>query len=408
MSALETMKAGVSAYADGQLDKAMAVFEKARAEAESSTDPSGSHQYNILLWLARVNLDMWFIRPAEDLVETAAKIANKSLESSADGLYDLEFLPALLKCKRRLFKEADELAEKLLADRFEKNGSSSLQAAAALQEVGVILFESGRYAEAETALRKAVLIREHKLGNDNLAYAESLSTLSAVYAAQNESVRAQPLCNLALKIREKHLHANHPLVGCSLYHMAVLKLRGKRVPEAEALFRRSLKIAEDHLPANHPVICMELVGLASALLADFRYKAAQDLYERAITAAESTYPQRVSDLFAAVSGLGNAYIADNQFAKAEPLVRRALAMLREDHELQFAGERGMVENLMTTQVWQGKIVDAISLFPDQLRAKHTSDFSTLINRVESVVDFLQKNVLPQDIPDEKVNKKADE
>jgi hypothetical protein len=83
-------------------------------------------------------------------------------------------------------------------------------------------------------------------------------------------------------------------------------------------------------------------------------------------------------------------------------------MLNEDPDLQFAGEYSMVESLITTQLYQGKLVDAMRLFPDQMRAKHTSQFAGALNLIESVTDFVQRYVLPPEVPHEKVPRKTEE
>jgi tetratricopeptide (TPR) repeat protein len=223
--------------------------------------------------------------------------------------------------------------------------------------------------------------------------------MSANYIMQGNIVSAAPFCEKALGIRETHLAVSHFLLGSSLHQLATIKLRMKKVNEAEMLWRRALAIHEEELPPNHPQICAELNGLAQALNADFRYKEAAECFEKGLTAADSAYPKNMNSLFASVSGLGLTYIAQREFGRAEPHISRALVILRESPDLLAVNELGLIENLITSRFWQGKLVDAIALYPDQARAKHTADFSGMIRSLENLVEFLQKNVLSENFPD---------
>ena len=195
--------------------------------------------------------------------------------------------------------------------------------------------------------------------------------MAAVYAAQGRSVLAEPFAKKALKIREDKLRMNHYLIGISLQQLAALKLMSFHVPQAEELWRRALSIAETHFTPNHPHVVSALNGLAATVKADYRWREASTIYERAYKAAESAYPTDVRNLFNSISGLGMVYVSIQEYNKAEPLIRRGLSMLNEDPDLQFAGEYSMVESLIATQVYQGKLVDAMRLFPTQNASENT-------------------------------------
>jgi tetratricopeptide (TPR) repeat protein len=407
MTDLQDLKTGIAAYNAGELNSAQSSFEKALVQAQSSAEDSDC-SYSILLWLGRVNLEQCFLKVAEDYSEKAQALTNKKITAIEDDVYDVETLFTLLKIKRRLFKEAEQLAQELLDKRIATAGSSSLKTAIALHNLGIAHLEAGRFQEAESNLRRAFIIRENISGKEGLDYAESLRALAAVYAAQNRSVLAEPFAKQALRIREDKLRSNHYLIGSSLQQLAALKLKSFHVPQAEELWRRALSIAEAQFTPNHPSVVSALNGLAATVNADYRPKEAATLYERAYKAAESAYPQDIRNLFNSISGLGTVYVSLQEFDKAEPLIRRGLAMLKDDADLQFAGEYSMVESLITTQLYQGKLVDALRLFPDQMRAKHTSQFAGAVNLIESVTDFVKKNVLPPEVPHEKVPRKTDE
>jgi tetratricopeptide (TPR) repeat protein len=396
MNILYSLKASISSHEDGHWTRALVDAEEAKQEAEKE----GKHLYEALLWYGKFNLDLWYIKVAEEMVAKAGTLAEKKLEVvDEEARYDLEFLSAQLKAKRRHFQDAIDEAESLLQTRMSKEDPSGLRIAGALQAAGTVYFDASRFTEAESAFRRALLIRETKLGKEHLLYAETLEALGVTYSTQQEYVRARPFCKLALSIREKLLPSNHLLIAFSLHENAKLKLHAHYVPEAEAMWRRALTIAQAELPASHPKISQIMSGLASALLRDYQPAAAREFYERALTTAEAAYPQRVADVFTAVAGLGAACIASREFELAEPLNARALSLLKEYDELQNSNESGLVENLMTSQMLQGKVIDAMRLYPDQMRAKHTGNFARTLKRIEQIAGLIQ-NHLPEEMANE--------
>jgi tetratricopeptide (TPR) repeat protein len=407
MTAIQDLKTGITAYGASELESAQASFEKALVQAQSSAEDSEC-SYSILLWLGRVNLELCFLKAAEDYAEKAQALSNKTVTPAEDDIYDVETLFTLIKIKRRLFAEAEQLAQELLDKRLATTGSSSLKTAIALHNLGTANLEAGHFVEAESNLRRALIIRENISGKESLDYAESLRAMAAVYAAQGRSVLAEPFAKKALKIREDKLRMNHYLIGISLQQLAALKLMSFHVPQAEELWRRALSIAETHFTPNHPHVVSALNGLAATVKADYRWREASTIYERAYKAAESAYPTDVRNLFNSISGLGMVYVSIQEYNKAEPLIRRGLSMLNEDPDLQFAGEYSMVESLIATQVYQGKLVDAMRLFPTQMRAKHTSQFAGVLNLIETATDYVQRYVLPPEVPHEKVPRKTEE
>jgi tetratricopeptide (TPR) repeat protein len=114
----------------------------------------------------------------------------------------------------------------------------------ALNKLGNIWRQQGRYEEAAASLREALENVRPALGNDNPATADCMANLARVYLAQGRAAAAEPLVRHAVEIRRRVLHeGNWQIASAQSLLGAVLVALG-RPAEAEPLLlgaRRALK-----------------------------------------------------------------------------------------------------------------------------------------------------------------------
>ena len=127
---------------------------------------------------------------------------------------------------------------------------------------GVSAYKQGRYAEAEQWLRDAVKEAEAVKPQD-LRLARSLNDLGVVYYAQGKYAEAVPLYERALVIQGKILGREHPDVALTLNNLAALYHAQGKYYKAEPLYERSLAIRENSLGPLHPELLPILSGLAA-------------------------------------------------------------------------------------------------------------------------------------------------
>jgi tetratricopeptide (TPR) repeat protein len=389
------LKDGIAAYRDGRYAQAATCLEQALDKAQA--EKSQMHLlYTLNLWLGEINLALAHLAQAEKLWAGADACEQKKLEDNGSSDLDLESLGARLLALQDKHDESEAAAKALLVQAKEIFGSESLPAASSFNTLGVVLDQAGKTQEATVVLRRALSIRERILGTDSLPYAQSLTNLALNYARENNVTSAEALCKRALAVREKHLREAHPLIGYSLHHLAAQILRQGHADQSYDYFSRALRIFEKELPENHPQIGSTLNGLGSAAIAMKRFDQAQELFERALKIAEAEERRSDINILSAASGLGLAYLSQNQFSKAEPHIKRALRLVEDSHQLQAAAEKGLLDRLMVCYVLQGKFVDAIRLYPDSMRASHTSDFETVIELFKMVGKLAQRHLGPKD------------
>jgi tetratricopeptide (TPR) repeat protein len=123
-------------------------------------------------------------------------------------------------------------------------------------------YKQGRYAEAEQWLAEAVKDAEAAKPQD-LRLARSLNDLGVIYYAQGKYAQAVPLYERALAIQGAMLGREHPLVALTLNNLAALYHAQGKYYKAEPLYERSLAIREKTLGREHPDVLASLTGLAA-------------------------------------------------------------------------------------------------------------------------------------------------
>jgi tetratricopeptide (TPR) repeat protein len=399
MTASQTLALGIVAYQDGRYLDAFQLCEQALEEATSSEQLEVSI-YAIHLWLAEISLQLGDFKKAQKFVDNSCKCVNKEIEATSNakfaGVADIASVQWRLASIMARHEEAQAGIANLVAQQKERYGVDSLHLANALNSQGVILCESGQTKDAEAPLRRAMSMRERFVGVDSVSFSESLNNLSVNYSMQNNFTLAEALCSRALSLRRKHLRATHSLIGYSLYNFGDQKLKHQESKKAEENFLAALKIFEQELPPRHPQLSMTLSGLGTALVAQRKFKEARIPLERALAIAEETPVQKDLLLLSALSGLGLAHLGSLQFKEAEPYTKRALHMVEHSDQLKTAAEKGLLDHLMVCYVLQGKLADALKLYPDSMRAKYTATFESFFDLLATVGEFAKKQLPPRD------------
>ena len=85
----------------------------------------------------------------------------------------------------------------------------------------IILFQQGKYSEAEKLAKEALILAKEKFGEDHQKIAASMDTLAMIYKTEGKFGEAEPLYKKALAIREKSQGPNHSDVVHVLENMVI-------------------------------------------------------------------------------------------------------------------------------------------------------------------------------------------
>jgi tetratricopeptide (TPR) repeat protein len=191
-----------------------------------------------------------------EMAEKFQEIAQKRLLSAAASKAEngnLKYTQLVYAESAAYFREAVELHP--------NDGDETL--ADYLTRLGMVLLDTGDFAEAEKPFIRALDILKKTLGSEHPDVAVNLNNLSVLYCRQGKYDKAELHCQRALEIQEKTLGSEHSDVATSLNNLAGLYVDQGKYEEAEPLSRRALQIMEKVLGPEHPYVAMSLNTLAT-------------------------------------------------------------------------------------------------------------------------------------------------
>ena len=207
--------------------------------------------------------------------------------------------------------------------------------------LGLVCMDEGDYAAAESLFSHAAFARERASGPDDPEVALSLTNFAIALQATGDYARARITNERCVAIREKSLGPEHFLTGMSRSFLAGSLASLGDDDRALPLYERALATVEHALPAGHPAIARVLEDYGAALEASGRYEQARAVYERALVIREATHGPWHAHVAESLHRLAGALHALGETARAESLYLHATAIrertLGPDHPEVAAG-----------------------------------------------------------------------
>jgi serine/threonine-protein kinase len=163
--------------------------------------------------------------------------------------------------------------------------------AAWLNAEGLLLYRSGKLAEAIDVHRRALALRERLLGPDHLEVAISANNLGLAVMDSGGIGDAIAILRRAGAIREKNLGPDHPDVALSLHHLGLALTLAHRDAEAKETLGRALAAYERIHGKDSPELVMPLTTLGASALETGDLATATALLERATSLAPADHPR---------------------------------------------------------------------------------------------------------------------
>lgn len=202
-------------------------------------------------------------------------------------------------------------------------------------DLGLLFYTQGNWAEAESLIRRALAIYEASFGEAHPNVATGLNNLAQLLQNTNRLVEAEPLMRRALAIDEASFGEGHPNVATVLNNLAQLLQDTNRLAEAEPLMRRALTIAESSFGEAHPKVAVSLNNLALLLMTTNRLVEAEPLMRRALAIDEDSFGEAHPNVARKLNNLALLLKDTKRLAEAEPLMRNSLEIF-----LQFTANTG--------------------------------------------------------------------
>jgi tetratricopeptide (TPR) repeat protein len=230
--------------------------------------------------------------------------------------------------ERGRYDEADATLQRTLTMQEQMLGPNHDDVSATLTRMGESCFSQGNYRRAKKVLIRAVAIAELHVVPDQYpnTFILALHVLCAVYLALEEYGRAQPIAERQLTLEEQFMGPHHSAVGSALTNVAMC-LRGQgKLSEALSMYERSSAIAERVHGPNHTEVARSLCNLGSLYLEQGDHRRAKDVLERALAIDERALGPQHLDVANTLQHLASCCYAVGDLAQAKTLLERALAI----------------------------------------------------------------------------------
>lgn len=225
------------------------------------------------------------------------------------------------------YREAEPVFLEAIAIMEKAFGPDHLELATPLNNLAVCYKYLARFLDAGPLYQRALAITERALGQDDVGVATIYHNLGGLEHAAGNFLRGEPFARKSVRIRTRALGAGHPDVAADLTALAALLDPQKKYVEAERLYRRALGIVERACGPNHHAVAVNLNNLAAMSQARGRTVEAEAMYRRALAIDTGGLGAGHPKVGFCLNNLG-ALLKDDRPEEAAPLFRRALAIFR--------------------------------------------------------------------------------
>ncbi len=209
-------------------------------------------------------------------------------------------------------------------------------AVAVIEDLGELLVETEKMAEAESLMRLSLASRRALHGDEDHRLARSLTKLADIAKFNASPAEAESLYREALAIRQRALGDTAQDVGSSMNDFAVFLWGRGRYEEAEPLYRRALEIRKAAYGDDHPDISTMTDNLALLLVCRGKYSEAEPLHRAALEGRRRFLGEEHPFVAISLCNLSLCLECLSRYAEAEELMRESLRMIRayhgEDHQ----------------------------------------------------------------------------
>jgi serine/threonine protein kinase/Tfp pilus assembly protein PilF len=227
-----------------------------------------------------------------------------------------------------LYSSARPLQESALATRRRVLGEEHPDTLTSINDMGFLLRNQGRLAEAEAYYREALEKRRRVLGEEHQETLASINNLGALLQTQNRLAEAEAFFREAREKSRRILGEEHPQTLLSINNIGVLLWAHGRLEEAEACFREAMEKRRRVLGEEHPHTLGSINNMGFLLQAQGRLGEAEPYYREALEKRRRVLGEEHPETLASINNMGFLLQAQGRMGEAEPYLREALEKFR--------------------------------------------------------------------------------
>jgi len=276
------------------------------------------------------------------LRESYAMFEQAGLPETEDLVFTLNHLGLLLWATGRS-AEAEPYMVRAIALRRQLMGDDA-GVAIATSNLGLIRDARGDLDGAERLFRQAEEIYAALRDREYFEHGTNLNNLAMTLFLKDQSAEAEPLMREAVALFRRTIGPDHATVGVAMFNLARIELARGRVEQALRTLRDGATRL-GHLPPSHPDVARGQTHEAAILLAVGRLAEAERLARRSLATRTGAYAAGDWRIAETEGILGRILRARGREDQALPLLRRSrdalLAALGPGHPRTRAAERDL-------------------------------------------------------------------
>ncbi len=243
-------------------------------------------------------------------------------------------------------------------------------------DVGEILYASGKYNSAEISFKTARFIQEYNGLTDTKMGAGVISNLGLIHHTTGRFSGAEELTLQAMQIQKDILNDMHGF-GASVNNLAVLYKDMGRFNEAEKLFNQAIELTRETKGENSSAMAIIRNNKAILLQVLGKYQDAEKELIRAIGLASDSFKEKSANYVRMKVNLALLYQLQGQYNKAEEIYLDAIKLKKKRLGTSHPDYAVMLRNLASLYMEKGeteKVEDllnrAIKIFEKKFGVNH--------------------------------------
>ncbi|KAI9784903.1 MAG: hypothetical protein M1816_000598, partial [Peltula sp. TS41687] len=256
------------------------------------------------------------------------------------------------------YHEAEKIHRQAVGGQEKQQGPEHPDTLRSLRNLAYVLSQQGRYKEAEKIHRQALGGQEKQQGPEHPDTLRSLDSLAYVLFQQGKYQEAEKIHRQALGGQEKQLGPEHLDTLRSLNNLAVVLAKQGRCQEAEKIHRRVLDAREKQLGPEHPDTLSSLSNLAYVLSNQCRYQEAEKIHRQALDALEKQQGPEHLDTLSSLDSLAIVLSNQGRYQEAEKIHRQALGGQEKQLGPEHLDTLRSLNNLAVVLAKQGRCQEA--------------------------------------------------
>jgi eukaryotic-like serine/threonine-protein kinase len=260
-----------------------------------------------------------------------------------------------------LYPRAQPLLERALDIQRRIHGPRNPETLKAADDLALLLYREGHYADAEKMGRETLDVRHQVLGPDHPETLKSMLTLALTLDDEGHYAEAEKMERELLDIQRRVLGPEHRDTLETIANLATTLMAEGRYAEAEKMERELLDIESRVLGPEHPTTLDTITNLSVTLMHEGRYAEAERMERELLNIERRVLGPEHPDTLVTINGLAGTLEEQGRYAEAEKMERELLDIQRRVLGPEHPETAVSVYNLSCLAARQGRRNEALSL-----------------------------------------------